>query len=80
MANLYLTIKIEAPKEPEVPSEDDYKELGNIIARAVMANKKFVDRGTGKTMSIQIRGYDPIVKEATVRFPISEKVFFLFEP
>lgn len=44
------------------PSEADYQELCELIAEVVMNDERRRFTGEGKAFSIQIRGFDPIVK------------------
>ena len=79
MASLYLTIKLNGSgwtpfgsKGKGDPEEEGYKKLAEAIAKKVSQDPYFVDWGSGKTVSIQIRGYDPIVKNVLVTNPVPE--------
>jgi len=65
MANLYLTIKLQGLGWKNGPTEKDYKKLCEAITEVVAKDKQFVE--FGKTVSVQIRGYDPIVKGVLLR-------------
>lgn len=67
MANLYITIRMQGVgwNSTRGPIEEDYKALCETIAQAIKKDSRFVDGG--KTVSIQIRGYDPTVKGLLVR-------------
>jgi len=80
MASLYLTIKLNGlgwtpfgSKGQGDPEEEGYKKLAEAIAKMVSRDPYFVDRGPNKkTVSIQIRGYDPIIKNVLVTNPIPD--------
>lgn len=80
MASLYLTIKLNGlgwtpfgSKGKGDQEEEGYKKLAEAIAKMVSQNPYFVDQGPNrKTVSVQIRGYDPIIKNILVANPIPE--------
>lgn len=67
MASLYLTIKLQGLGWKNGPSEEDYATLVKIIREVIRGDSRFVNGRTLKTVSIQIRGYDPTVKELLIR-------------
>lgn len=72
MASLYVTIKLQGVGwggSGSVP-EKAYEDLVELIARTVSADPRFCDSSDVKTVSIQIRGYDPIVKGVVLHKPL----------
>lgn len=69
MANLYLTIKLQGLGwEHNHPNDEDYKKLARKLARVISQDKDFLSEM--RTVSIQIRGYNPLVKGLLIKKPI----------
>lgn len=70
MANLYLTIKLQGLGWGSGPTDKDYQKLAKKLARMISQDKEFLS--PNKTVSIQIRGYNPLVKSLPIRDPIPQ--------
>jgi len=62
MANLFLTIKLQGTEWGHGPSENDYKALAKLIEKALMDGPPEKRLMGHRGASIQLRGYDPLVK------------------
>lgn len=78
MASLYLTIKMTGLGwgSSAEPREEDYRELCELIVKTVRKDEGRRFAGEGKAFSVQIRGYDPLVKGILVAAQgVVEKTF-----
>lgn len=77
MANLYLTIKLQGLGWNYSPTEEDYKKLARKLARVISQDKDFMRPET--VVSIQVRGYNPLVKTLRIRKPMGPDTEIAFE-